>query len=294
MAGTLYVVATPIGNLADITHRAVDVLRSVAWIACEDTRQTRKLLEWYGIEARLVSYHEHNEEQRSGELLERLEAGDDIALVSDAGTPLVSDPGYRLVRRAVDRGIRVVPIPGPAAFLAALSASGLETDSFYFGGFLPRKRSERARLLGTLAPLPCTLIFYEAPHRILETLADLEAAMPSRQVVIARELTKLHEEFLRGTARGLREQLERRGSIKGEMTLLVGRPRAGENPDAAAGQGHHGDTSRHLASPPEAQHIRGELARLQQQEGLSRMEAIKRLARRLGLGKREIYRLIQG
>lgn len=294
MAGTLYVVATPIGNLADITHRAVDVLRSVAWIACEDTRQTRKLLERYGIEARLVSCHEHNEERRSGGLLERLEAGDDIALVSDAGTPLVSDPGYRLVRRAVERGIRVVPVPGPAAFLAALSASGLETDSFYFGGFLPRKRSERARLLATLAPLPCTIIFYEAPHRILETLADLEAAMPSRQVVIARELTKLHEEFLRGTARELREQLERRGSIKGEITLLAGRPREGASPAAAPCEGRKGERSGGPQRPPDAHQIRGELARLQQQEGLSRMEAIKRLARSLGLGKREIYRLIQG
>ncbi|GIU74179.1 MAG: ribosomal RNA small subunit methyltransferase I [Bryobacteraceae bacterium] len=294
MAGTLYVVATPIGNLADITHRAVDVLRSVAWIACEDTRQTRKLLERYGIEARLLSYHEHNEEQRSGELLERLEAGDDIALVSDAGTPLVSDPGYRLVRRAVERGIRVVPVPGPAAFLAALSASGLETDSFYFGGFLPRKRSERVRLLETLAPLPCTLIFYEAPHRILQTLADLEAAMPSRPVVIARELTKLHEEFLRGTARELREQLERRGSIKGEMTLLAGRPREGESPAAPPGLGREGESSSGPQRPLDAHQIRGEIARLQQQEGLPRMEAIKRLARSLGLGKREIYRLIQG
>lgn len=274
VAGTLYVVATPIGNLEDITHRAVGVLGRVALIACEDTRQTRKLLERYGIGVRLTSYHEHNEEERSRELLDRLEAGEDIALVADAGTPLVSDPGFRLVREAARRGIRVVPVPGPSAFLAALSASGLETDSFYFGGFLPRKRAERQRLLRSLAALPCTLAFYEAPHRILETLADVEALMPARPLVIARELTKVHEEFLRGTARELREELARRGAVRGEITLLIGK---GE--PAPAGQPPPGD-------------LEAELAALERQ-GLSRMEALKHLARQLGVGKRELYRRLR-
>jgi 16S rRNA (cytidine1402-2'-O)-methyltransferase len=274
VAGILYVVATPIGNLEDITYRAVEVLRRVACIACEDTRQTRKLLERYRIEARLASYHEHNEEERSGELLERLEAGEDIALVTDAGTPLVSDPGYRLVRKAVQQGIRVVPVPGPAAFVAALSASGLETDAFYFSGFLPRKRAERARLLESLAALPCTLAFYEAPHRILETLADIEAIMPSRPVVLARELTKVHEEFLRGTAGQVREELRRRGTVRGEITLLIGR-------EQGAGAG-----------TAACEDVEAEVARLEQQ-GLSRMEAMKQLARRLGVGKREIYRRLR-
>lgn len=275
MAGTLYVVATPIGNLEDITYRAVEVLRRAACIACEDTRQTRKLLERFGIRARLESYHEHNEEERSGELLSRLAAGEDIALVTDAGTPLVSDPGFRLVRKAVQHGIRVVPVPGPAAFVAALSASGLETDAFYFGGFLPRKKMERLRLLQSLAPLPCTLAFYEAPHRILETLADIDAVMPARQVVLARELTKVHEEFLRGTAAQVREELGRRGSVRGEITLLIGREQA-----AAAGSADACD-------------VGAEIARLEQQ-GLSRMEAMKRLARQLGIGKREVYRRLRG
>lgn len=275
MAGTLYVVATPIGNLEDITYRAVEVLRRAACIACEDTRQTRKLLQRYGIQARLESYHEHNEQQRSGELLKRLEAGDDIALVSDAGTPLVSDPGFRLVRRAVEQGIRVVPVPGPAAFVAALSASGLETDAFYFGGFLPRRKAERARLLERLAALPCTLIFYEAPHRILETLADIDAVMPARPVVLARELTKVHEEFLRGTAGQLRQELGRRSAVRGEITLLIGREQ-----DSGAGGANDCD-------------VEAEIARLEQQ-GLTRMEAMKRVARQLGIGKRDIYRRLRG
>lgn len=274
MAGILYVVATPIGNLADITFRAVDVLRKVSVIACEDTRRTRKLLEHYGIEARLVSCHEHNEEERSQELLERLEAGEDVALVSDAGTPLVSDPGYRLVRKAVGRGVRVVPVPGASAAAAALSASGLETDSYYFGGFLPRKAKERRRLLEALARLPCTLVFYEAPHRVVETLADFAALLPDRPVVVARELTKIHEEFLRGKAAEVREELLRRGAVKGEITLLVGKAQP-EEP----------------APAPEAD-VRSRLKQLERQ-GLSRMEAMKRLARELGVGKRDVYRMIE-
>lgn len=272
VAGTLFVVATPIGNLSDLSFRAVETLRSADWIACEDTRHTRKLLSRYGIEGRLISYHEHNEKERSEELLERLEKGATIALVSDAGTPLISDPGFRLVRKASELGLRVVPVPGASAIMAALCAAGLETDRFYFGGFLPRKSAERRRLLEELSPLEATLIFYEAPHRIRQTLADIEAVMGGRPLVIARELTKLHEEFLRGSPAAVRQQLERRGAVQGEITLLIGK---GES-TAVAGGGQES--------------VAGQLQRLEQ-EGMPRMEAIKALSRRLGLPKREVYRL---
>lgn len=265
-------VATPIGNLADLSFRAAEVLRAVDWIACEDTRQTRKLLARYGIEARMVSYHEHNEEERSQELLGRLEQGESVALVSDAGTPLVSDPGFRLVRKAAEKGVRVTPVPGPSAVMAALSAAGLETDSFYFGGFLPRRQGERRRLLERLSPLETTLVFYEAPHRILEALEDVDAAMGARPVVIARELTKVHEEFLRGTPASLRDELRRRGSVRGEFTLLIGRPSAPQGGGAS-------------------QKDVAEQLRQLEREGLSRMQAVKEIARRLGLPKREVYRL---
>src|SRR5690349_6385885 len=192
MAGRLYLVATPIGNLEDITYRAVRVLREVDVIACEDTRQTRKLLEHYGIHKPTVSYHEHNEAERCEEFAERLRAGESIALVSDAGTPLVSDPGYRLVRAALSSDIPVEPIPGPSAALTALAASGLPTDTFRFEGFLPPKTGARTRLLESLVEETATLIFYEAPHRVLETLEAIEQVMGPRPVVLARELTKLH------------------------------------------------------------------------------------------------------
>lgn len=265
-------VATPIGNLADLSFRAVEVLRAVEWIACEDTRQTRKLLAHYGIETRTVSYHEHNEAQRSQELLSRLEQGESVALVSDAGTPLVSDPGFRLVRKAAEAGIRISPVPGPSALMAALSAAGLETDSFYFGGFLPRKPGERRRLLEQLSHLETTLVFYEAPHRILETLEDVASVLGERPVVTARELTKIHEEFLRGTPAEVLEQLHRRGAVRGEITLLIGK--GGKPPDAGA-------------SPED---VTGQLRRLEL-EGYSRMQAVKEIARRLRLPKREVYRL---
>jgi 16S rRNA (cytidine1402-2'-O)-methyltransferase len=272
VAGTLYVVATPIGNLSDLSLRAVETLRSVDWIACEDTRHTRKLLAHYGIEARLLSYHEHNEEERTPELLGRIEQGESIALVTDAGTPLISDPGFRLVRKAAEAGIRVVPVPGPSAVMAALSAAGLETDRFYFGGFLPRKQTERRKLLEQLSTLAATLVFYEAPHRILQALEDVESVLPGRNVVIARELTKLHEEFLRGSPAELRQELLHRGAIQGEFTLLIAK----------------GDAPKPPASG--AQNVAEELRRLEQ-EGVPRMDALKQIARRLGLPKREVYRL---
>ena len=203
MTGTLYIVATPIGNLEDITHRALRVLKEVGWIASEDTRQTRKLLDHFGITTPQLSYHEHNERERATHLIEKLTAGINVALVSDAGTPLISDPGYRLVREAIEAGITVVPLPGPSAAVAALSASGLATDQFRFCGFLPAKTTQRRKVLEELKHETCTLIFYETPHRIIEALADvaaIDATLGARQVVVAREVTKIHEEFLRGTA----------------------------------------------------------------------------------------------
>lgn len=272
MPGVLYVVATPIGNLEDITYRAVRVLGKVGLIACEDTRQTRKLLARYGIQTSAVSYHEHNEQARAVELVERMLAGASVALVSDAGTPLVSDPGYRIVAAAIAAGIRVEPIPGASALLSALAAAGLPTDAFQFAGFLPPKSSARRKTLESLKTFPATLVFYEAPHRILETLDDIDEIMGARPVVVARELTKLHEEFLRGSAREIREALAARASVKGEITLLIGR---GEETAAEDGE------------PAE------QVARLVV-GGLTRMEAIKTVARRRGLGKREVYRLVEG
>lgn len=273
MPGTLYIVATPIGNLEDITLRARRILRECDWIACEDTRQTRKLLQHLDISKPLVSYHEHNEAERAVELAEKLEAGAKVALVSDAGTPLISDPGYRVVTAAIEAGIPVVPIPGATASVSALSASGLATDSFRFCGFLPAKTSQRRKMLEQLTQETCTLIFYETPHRILDALKDVEAVMGSRPAVVARELTKIHEEFLRGTAAEIRAALTTRPSVKGEITLLIGKAESAMAAD---------DT------PLE------DAVRAAEQQGLSRMDAIKRVARQRGLSKREVYRTITG
>src|SRR6476659_10003832 len=222
MAGTLYLVATPIGNLADITHRALQVLRDVAFVACEDTRHTRKLLQHYGIDAKTVSYHEHNEQQRARELIESLKEGNDVAIVSDAGTPAISDPGFRLVRAAIDNGITVAPVPGPSALISALVAAGLPTDEFFFGGFLPARSSARRARLGELRPVPGTLVFYEAPHRLAASLRDAYEVLGEREAVVARELTKLHEEIRRGR---LRELAEYYATIepRGEIVLLIDR-----------------------------------------------------------------------
>lgn len=265
---TLYIVSTPIGNLEDITLRAVRVLREVSWIACEDTRHTRKLLEHLGIATPLTSYHEHNEAAKAEELIEKLNAGSDIALVSDAGTPLISDPGYRIVAAAVEQGIPVVPIPGPSAILGALAASGLPTDSFRFGGFLPPKSGQRRKALEDLRNESATLVFYEAPHRIVETLEDIGAVLRDRPVVIARELTKLHEEFLRGTASQLKAELEKRPSVKGEMTVLIGKATEAPAPDDRPLE----DAVREL-----------------EERGVPRMDAIKQIAKARGLGKRDVY-----
>lgn len=272
MSGILYVVATPIGNLEDITYRAVRTLGEAGVIACEDTRQTRKLLDHYGIDRPLLSYHEHNEASRSEELVRRLAGGETVALVSDAGTPLISDPGYRLVTKAVAEGITVVPIPGPSAAMTALAASGLPTDSFWFAGFLPHKPGQRQKALESFRALNATIVLYEAPHRILESLEEIERTLGDRPVVVARELTKLHEEILRGTASSVRETLASRPAIKGEITLLIGK---GVQPPSF--------------SEPVKEAVEKRIA-----GGSDRMEAIKEVARERGLSKREVYREFTG
>src|SRR6201988_1256731 len=225
----LYLVGTPIGNLEDITLRALRVLKEVDIIACEDTRQTQKLLNHYNITTRTTSYHEHNEMTKSAELVKEMQEGVSVALVTDAGMPGISDPGYRLVTLAIRHHVPVIPIPGASAFLAALVASGLPTDSFRFSGFLPAKRGERRTLLEGIATSPRTQVFYEAPHRVLESLEDIvEVLGPDRHVVIAREVTKVHEEFLRGRAVEILETLKSRGEVKGEITLLIAKAEAGE------------------------------------------------------------------
>jgi 16S rRNA (cytidine1402-2'-O)-methyltransferase len=271
VAGILYVVATPIGNLEDITLRALRVLREADLIACEDTRQTRKLLNHFSIPRPMVSYHEHNEAERAAELVARLAEGANVALVSDAGTPLVSDPGYRLVTAAIAADIAVVPVPGPSAAIGALAAAGLPTDCFRFCGFLPPKSAQRRKIFEQLKHETCTLIFYEAPRRILDALDDVAAVMGARAVAIARELTKIHEEFLRGTAAEVRAKLASRPAIKGEITLLIGK---------ASEPAVDSDT------PIE------DAVRALEQQGISRMDAIKQVAKARGISKRECYRRV--
>lgn len=269
--------ATPIGNLDDITLRAVRTLKEVSLIACEDTRQTAKLLNHLGISKETISCHEHNEEQKSGQILDRILSGSDVAFVSDAGMPLISDPGYRLVAKAVASGVRVVPIPGPSAPIAALPASGLPAEEFRFCGFLPPKTGARRKALDALATQDCTLIFFESPHRILEALADIEAVLGNRPAAIARELTKIHEEILRGDLSQLRQRLADRPVIKGEITLLVGG--AGSVPQVVEGAA-------------DAAQLAAEFDQIMK-TGVSRMEAIKAVARRHSLPKSTVYNAIQ-
>ena len=274
MTGTLYIVATPIGNLEDITLRALRVLKEADLIACEDTRHTRKLLAHYQISNPTVSYHEHNERERGSELIKKLEGGQNIALVSDAGTPLISDPGFWVVREAIDRGITVVPIPGPSAVITALTAAGLPADEFTFVGFLPARRAARRARLKELASIKSTLVVYEAPHRIKETIEDLREAFGDRKCVVARELTKLHESFLRGS---LSEIELPEGAARGEIVLLIGPPREGP------------------AKQPEGEATRSivkEVEHLMRAEGLDQKAALKRVARLRGIGKSEAYRLM--
>ena len=272
----LYLVATPIGNLEDITLRALRTLKEVDLIACEDTRQTQKLLSHYGIEKRTVSYHEHNELTRAPELIVQLEEGSSIALVSDAGMPGISDPGYRLVTLAIRHQVPVVPIPGASAFLAALVASGLPTDSFRFSGFLPEKSGKRRSVLDSVKASPRTQIFYEAPHRIIESLEDVIAVLgPERHVVVAREVTKIYEEFLRGPAAEVLQTLKGRDEIRGEITLLIGKAEE--------------------SGAPVVEHrtVRQRMTELMKAESLDEKEAMKRLAKEMGVSKSEVYRELQ-
>jgi 16S rRNA (cytidine1402-2'-O)-methyltransferase len=265
---TLFVVATPIGNLEDITLRALRVLREADLIACEDTRHTRILLTRHAIATPTTSYHEHNERERAAELLDRLERGERIALVSDAGTPGVSDPGYRLVAGAVERGIPVVPVPGPSASIAALSASGLPTDAFMFVGFLPPRQGARRARLEDLRDVKATLVIYEAPHRIGATLADTLDVLGDREAVVGRELTKVHEEFIRGRLSTAIESLDP-SRRRGEFVVLI---RGAE--DAAV------DTALSVA----------ERVAALEESGVPRMDAIKQTARERGLPKAAVYK----
>jgi 16S rRNA (cytidine1402-2'-O)-methyltransferase len=277
LAPGLYLVATPIGNLEDITLRALRVLKEADRIACEDTRQTQKLLNHFAISTSTISYHEHNEQSRTLELIALLQQGGRVAVVSDAGTPAFSDPGLDLVRAAVAAGIPVIPIPGANAALTALVASGLDTDRFFYAGFLAAKPGTRRTELEALAVRMAglTLVVYEAPHRILETLADVEAVWGgSAHVVIARELTKLHEEFLRGTVQEVRLELAARERIRGEIVLLI--EAAAVAPPANAG----GSVLLHITQLMEA-------------EGLDEKDALKRVARERGVSKSEVYRELQ-
>jgi len=275
MPGTLYVVATPIGNLEDITMRALRVLRDVDLIACEDTRHTARLLGHYDIRKPTTSYHEHNENEKAGPLLDKLESGLNIALVSDAGTPCISDPGYRIVRQAHERRIDVVPVPGPCSFIAALSASGRACDAFTFLGFLPSRRNARAALLNELRDEHRTLIFFESPERLLETLEDLDRILGSRSLTIARELTKIYEELFSGTPREGIEHFARK-TVKGEIVLIV------EPGTRAEGSLESLDI---IA-------LRQQVAEMTQHDGMMKTEAVKQLARELNVSRRELYRML--
>ncbi|MBZ5524184.1 MAG: 16S rRNA (cytidine(1402)-2'-O)-methyltransferase [Acidobacteriia bacterium] len=274
-SGVLYLVATPIGNLEDITLRAVSVLKQAGLIACEDTRQTAKLLSHYGIDKPTISYHEHNEMRRAEELIAKLQSGISVALVSDAGMPGISDPGYRVVKLALEQGIRVVPIPGPSAALTALAASGLPTDAFEFRGFLPSRSGQRRTALEELRQAGHTVIVYEAPHRIVEALEDIvELLGQERPVVIARELTKMYEEFIRGTAGEVLEQIRGR-ELKGEITLLIGK------------------ASKPASSAVEETGLRARLEAIMREQRLDEKAAFKALAKERGMGKSELYRELQ-
>jgi 16S rRNA (cytidine1402-2'-O)-methyltransferase len=276
LAPGLYLVATPIGNLEDITLRALRVLRNVDRIACEDTRQTQKLLNHFEIHTPTVSYHMHNEGPRTEELTTELKSGARIAVVSDAGTPGIADPGGQIAAAAIAAGINVFPVPGANAAISGLIASGLPTDRFTFHGFLPAKAGQRKTALEELVRGDVTHVFYEAPHRILDTLADVEAAFGAGQhVVIARELTKLHEEFLRGPVGELRSTLAARASVRGEIVLML-------TPSPAE-----------ASSEKKRASLAVEVATLMKSEGISEMDALKRVARERGIGKSEAYRELQ-
>lgn len=271
MPGTVYLVATPIGNLGDITHRAVEILRSADLIACEDTRHTKKLLTHFGISNRLISYHEHNETECAGELAKLLAEGRSIAVVSDAGTPGINDPGSKIVQEAISVGAYVVPIPGPSAFIAAVIASGLPTDSIFFGGFLPSKKGDRRKRLEALRSIPATLVFYEAPHRVLSSLADCKDVLGDRNAAAARELTKLHEEIFRGPISEIISHFSTANS-RGEFVLVIDRENDGG-----------------LRSESKGRSLIMRIAELED-EGIDHRSALKRAAKEFGISRSEAYR----
>ena len=271
MSGTLYLVATPIGNLSDITQRAIKTLNEVDLIACEDTRHTQKLLNHFGIQTKTISYHDHNEQQRTEQLIEKLKQGSSIAVVSDAGSPAISDPGYRLVRAAIDHDLNVVPIPGPSALISALTVAGLPTDEFFFAGFLPSRSTARRMRLQELTTVPGTLVFYESPHRLATTLTDALEVLGERDAVVARELTKLHESFKRGKLSELAKHYSGVEEPRGEIVLLIDRT---------------------VLSTEAQDDVRtvGELVAVFEAAGLDNRAALKKAARELGLSRAEAYR----
>ena len=273
----LYLVGTPIGNLEDITLRALRILKEVDVIACEDTRQTQKLLNHFAILTRTTSYHEHNEAAKSAELVKQMQEGASVALVTDAGMPGISDPGYRLITLAIQNQLPVVPVPGACAFLSALVASGLPTDSFRFSGFLPAKSGERQAALEAIKNSPRTQVFYEAPHRIVEALTDItEILGTARHVVVAREVTKLHEEFLRGPASEILQTLQAREAVKGEITLLIGKAEDGMRTA--------------VVSRPS---VRQRVEQIMADEMVDEKAALKKVAKERGVSKSEVYREMQ-
>lgn len=275
MTGTLYLVATPIGNLADISERALQTLGNVDFIACEDTRHSGKLLAHYGIKKKLVSYHEHNERERSEEFGKLLEAGKSVAVISDAGTPAICDPAFVIVQKAREIGAKVVAIPGAVAFVNALIVSGLPTDSVFFGGFLPSKKTDRRRRLEEVKLIPATLLFYETPHRIQKSLIDCLEVLGNRNAAVVREITKLHEETITGNLEKLAERFSRT-DVKGEIVLVIDREAI--------------ESSR--VKNQDLQSIGARVAELEA-EGIDRKIALKRAAKEFGLPRSEAYRILQ-
>ncbi|MFN0278445.1 MAG: 16S rRNA (cytidine(1402)-2'-O)-methyltransferase [Pyrinomonadaceae bacterium] len=274
MPGTLYLVATPIGNLQDITLRALETLRTVDLIACEDTRHTRNLLNHFRISNRTISYHEHNEQERADDLADRLMQGDSIAIVSDAGTPGICDPGFRIVQRAIEIGAAVVPIPGAAAFISGSVASGVATDAIFFGGFLPPKKGERRKRLEEVREIPATLIFYEAPHRLAKSLADCHEVLGDRNAVVARELTKVHEDITRGDLAEL-AKIYSKTKVKGEIVLVIER-----------------GTKKTITRENTSKITLAERIKQLENEGLDSKSALKKAAKEFGLRKSEAYRQV--
>ncbi len=275
MIGTLYLVATPIGNLADISERALETLRTVDFVACEDTRHTGKLLAHFSIKKRLVSYHEHNENARTEEFAELLKQGKSIAVVSDAGTPAICDPALRVVQKAHEIGAKVVSIPGAVAFVNALIVSGLPTDSIFFGGFLPSKKTERRKRLAEVSAIPATILFYETPHRLAKSLIDCLEVLGNRKIAVVREITKLHEEIVLGNLKELTEKYAS-DDVKGEIVLVIDRERA-ESGESRV------ENKKSLAE---------RVAELEN-EGVDRKLALKKAAKEFGLARSEAYRIWQ-